>query len=214
MDTKQSKFKIIIDLALSYFKIGLFTFGGGLAMIALLDREYVERRKWIDRDEFESVVAIAESTPGPVAINCATYIGYKVAGILGSIIATVAVCLPSFFIIYLISIFFDKFMSFTVVQYAFSGIQVCIIFLILGAGIKFFKSMKKTVFNLFVFCSVFVCMLTLALLGIGFSSIYFVLIGGGFGLLVYLVGLIFKAKRNEDSKAMQIEDSKAKGDGK
>lgn len=204
MNTKQSKFKILIDLALSYFKIGLFTFGGGLAMIALLDREYVDKRKWIDRDEFESVVAIAESTPGPVAINCATYIGYKVAGILGSIIATVAVCLPSFFIIYLISIFFDKFMSFKVVQHAFTGIQVSIIFLILGAGIKFFKAMKKTAFNLFVFCSVFICMLTFALLGIGFSSIYFILIGGGFGLLVYLIGLIFKAKR--------IDDLKQKGD--
>ena len=96
---KKFSFKTLIDLALSYFKIGLFTFGGGLAMISLLEHEYVEKRKWIEKDEFENVVAIAESTPGPVAINCATYIGYKVGGVLGSIISTVAVCLPSFVII-------------------------------------------------------------------------------------------------------------------
>ena len=135
-----------LDLALSYFKIGLFTFGGGLAMISILEREYVENRKWIGRDEFENIVAIAESTPGPVAINCATYIGYKVGKVLGSIIATFAVCLPSFLIIYLISLFFDSFMSLQIVKYAFKGIQSCIIYLIFSAGIKFFKNMKKTPF--------------------------------------------------------------------
>ena len=155
---KKINFKNILDLALSYFKVGLFTFGGGLAMIAIIQHEYVEKRKWIDSDEFESMVAIAESTPGPVAINCATYIGYKVAGVLGSIIATIAVCLPSFFIIYLISLIFDAFMSLKIVQYAFKGIQVAIIFLILSAGIKFFKNMKKSPFNVIVFsCTLYVC---------------------------------------------------------
>ena len=136
--------KKLLDLALSYFKVGLFTFGGGLAMISIIEREYVEKRKWIEKDEFESVVAIAESTPGPVAINCATYIGYKVGKVLGSIIATIAVCLPSFFIIYAISLFFDAFMSLKVVKYAFEGIQIAVIFLIFSAGVKFFKNMKKS----------------------------------------------------------------------
>ena len=124
---KKFDFKILLDLALSYLKIGLFTFGGGLAMISLLDHEYVQRRKWIEKDEFENVVAIAESTPGPIAINCATYIGYKMAGVLGAIVATVAVCLPSFIIIYLISLFFNSFMQIELVSYAFKGIQVGVI---------------------------------------------------------------------------------------
>ncbi|MBR2384265.1 MAG: chromate transporter [Clostridia bacterium] len=192
---KKINFKNILDLALSYFKVGLFTFGGGLAMIAIIQHEYVEKRKWIDSDEFESMVAIAESTPGPVAINCATYIGYKVAGVLGSIIATIAVCLPSFFIIYLISLIFDAFMSLKIVQYAFKGIQVAIIFLILSAGIKFFKNMKKSPFNVIVFSCTLLCMLAFAFFGINFSSIYFVLIGGVLGLTVYLIGLLCKKEK-------------------
>ncbi len=192
---KKINFKNVLDLALSYFKVGLFTFGGGLAMIAIIQHEYVEKRKWIDSDEFESMVAIAESTPGPVAINCATYIGYKVAGVLGSIIATIAVCLPSFFIIYLISLIFDAFMSLKIVQYAFKGIQVAIIFLILSAGIKFFKNMKKSPFNVIVFSCTLLCMLAFAFFGINFSSIYFVLIGGVLGLTVYLIGLLCKKEK-------------------
>ena len=192
---KKINFKNVLDLALSYFKVGLFTFGGGLAMIAIIQHEYVEKRKWIDSDEFESMVAIAESTPGPVAINCATYIGYKVAGVLGSIIATIAVCLPSFFIIYIISLIFDAFMSLKIVQYAFKGIQVAIIFLILSAGIKFFKNMKKSPFNVIVFSCTLLCMLAFAFFGINFSSIYFVLIGGVLGLTVYLIGLLCKKEK-------------------
>ena len=197
---KKINFKNVLDLALSYFKIGLFTFGGGLAMIAILQHEYVENRKWIEKDEFESMVAIAESTPGPVAINCATYIGYRVAGILGAIVATVAVCIPSFFIIYLISLFFDAFMAFTIVQYAFKGIQVGIIFLILTAGVKFFKGMQKNLFNLCVFSCSFACMLAFGFFAVDFSSIFFVLIGGGVGLLVYLLGLVCKKRKKEEDQ--------------
>ena len=195
---KKLAFKILCDLALSYFKIGLFTFGGGLAMISLLDREYVEKRKWIDRDEFESVVAIAESTPGPIAVNCATYIGYKVQGILGAILATVAVCLPSFLIIYLISIFFDAFMEIEAVRHAFKGIQIAVIFLILNAGVKFFKNMKKTVFNLSVFFATLSALVLISLFGANFSSIYMVLIGGTLGLLTYLISLTAKRFKKSD----------------
>lgn len=197
-----SKFKLktLLDLALSYFKIGLFTFGGGLAMIALLQVEYVEKRKWIEQDEFENVVAIAESTPGPVAINCATYIGYKVGKIWGAIIATVAVCLPSFFIIYLISLFFDSFMQIELVNYAFQGIQISIIFLILCAGVKFFKNMKKTAFNITVFSCTLSLMLAFGFFGVKFSSIFFVLIGGLAGLLVYLIGYFVKRDKKGEEK--------------
>ncbi len=194
------KLKTLIELALSYFKIGLFTFGGGLAMISLLQVEYVEKRKWIEQDEFENVVAIAESTPGPVAINCATYIGYKVGKIWGAIIATVAVCLPSFLIIYLISLFFDSFMQIELVNYAFQGIQISIIFLILLAGIKFFKNMKKTVFNITVFSCTFALMLAFGFFGVKFSSIFFVLIGGLAGLVVYLIGYFVKRDKKGEEK--------------
>ena len=197
---KKCSFKTLLDLALSYFKIGLFTFGGGLAMISLLEHEYVEKRKWIDSGEFEDVVALAESTPGPIAINCATYIGYKVGGILGSIISTVAVCLPSFIIIYIVSLFFNSFMQLKVVQYAFKGIQAGVIFLILNAGFKFFKNMKKTAFNMVVFFGTLICMLAFGFFGVNFSSIFFILIGGVLGLFVYLIGQILKMNKRGGEK--------------
>ena len=111
-------------LFLTFLKIGAFTFGGGYAMIALLENEFVERKKWLKKDDFLNMVAIAESTPGPVAINSATYIGYKIAGLFGAAVATVAVCIPSFTVIFCISLFFDQFLSLTWVSCAFRGIQV------------------------------------------------------------------------------------------
>ena len=95
------RIKGLAELFWVMLKIGLFTFGGGYAMIHLLDSELVERRGWIGSEEFTDLVAIAESTPGPIAINCATFIGYKRCGVLGSIFATLGVVLPSFAIIFL-----------------------------------------------------------------------------------------------------------------
>ena len=123
------KYKLIMRLFLTMLKIGVFTFGGGYAMIALLENEFIEKKKWIEKDEFLNMVAIAESTPGPIAINAATYIGYQTAGFWGSLAATVAVCIPSFIIIFLISLFFDTFLSLTYVAYAFRGIQICVIYI-------------------------------------------------------------------------------------
>ena len=100
-------------------KIGLFTFGGGYAMINLLDHEFVERKRWIDGEEFVDLVAVAESTPGPIAINCATFIGYKSAGLSGAIFATLGMCVPSLTVIYLISLFFDSFLDVPWVASAF-----------------------------------------------------------------------------------------------
>ena len=171
-------------------KIGLFTFGGGYAMIALLENEFVSKKGWLDRDEFLDMVAIAESTPGPIAINAATYIGYKMLGILGSITATVAICIPSFAIIYLISLFFDAFLSFTVVSYAFRGIQVCVIWLILSAGLKMLKQMKKTPFNIIILSAVVTCMVAFSLFSVSFSTIFYIIISGCIGLIIYLIGLL------------------------
>lgn len=168
-------------------KIGAFTFGGGYAMIALLENEFITKRNWIEKDEFLDMVAIAESTPGPIAINSATYIGYKLAGILGSVFATLGMVLPSLVIIYVISMFFDQFLKITYVAYAFKGIQVCVIYLILSAGIKLLKSLKKNVFNTIITVSVIVTMLACSVFAITFSAILYVLITGIIGVLINLI---------------------------
>ena len=190
--------KKYLNLFFTMLKIGLFTFGGGYAMIALLENEFVSKKEWIEKDEFLDMVAIAESTPGPIAINAATYIGYKMLGVLGSLTATVAVCIPSFIIIYAISLLFDAFLSFTLVAYAFRGIQVCVIWLILSAGLKMLKQMRRTVFNILVLSTVILCMVAFSVFSVSFSTIFYILISGGIGLFMYLIGLL--RKRKEDDK--------------
>lgn len=190
--------KMVFDLFITMLKIGLFTFGGGYAMIALLENEFVSRKKWLDKEEFLNIIAIAESTPGPIAINSSTYIGYKMAGVLGSAAATLAVCIPSFVIIYIISLFFDAFLSLTYVAYAFRGIQVCVIYLITSAGLKMWKGIKKNAFNIAVMGITVLCMLFFALFSVKFSTVFYILISGTLGVFVYLLGLI--TKKEEETK--------------
>ena len=183
-------------LFFTMLKIGLFTFGGGYAMIALLENEFVEKKKYMEKDEFLDMVAIAESTPGPIAINAATYIGYRQAGFLGSAMATVGVCIPSFIIIYIISLFFDAFLSFKLVEYAFRGIQVCVVYLIFSAGLKMLKQMKKTAFSVTVVSAVVLCMLLFSLFALKFSTIFYILICGVIGLVSFALKQI-KAGKEE-----------------
>ena len=190
--------KLHLKLFLTMLKIGLFTFGGGYAMIALLENEFITKRKWIEKDEFLDMVAIAESTPGPIAINAATYIGYKMLGFIGALLATVAVCIPSFIIVYAISLFFDAFLSFTLVSYAFRGIQVCVIWLILSAGLKMLKRMKKTPFNIVILTVVTTCMVVFSVFSINFSTIFYILASGSIGLFGYLIGLLCKRKEADE----------------
>ena len=178
--------KKYIDLFFTMLKIGLFTFGGGYAMIALLENEFVSRRKWIEKNEFLDMVAIAESTPGPIAINAATYIGYRVLRFRGSLIATVGVCIPSFAIIYVISLFFDKFLSLTFVANAFKGIQICVIYLIFSAGVKMLKGISKTPFNVITIIAVMSAMIITSILAVNFSTIYYILICGICGVVLHL----------------------------
>ena len=188
--------KKYMSLFLTMMKIGLFTFGGGYAMIALLENEFVEKKKYMEKDEFLDMVAIAESTPGPIAINAATYLGYKHAGVLGSAMATVGVCIPSFVIIYIISLFFDAFLSFKLVEYAFRGIQVCVVYLIFSAGLKMLKQMKKTAFSITIVSAVVLCMLLFSLFAVRFSTILYILICGVLGLFIYLLKQM-KQKKEE-----------------
>ena len=195
MEVIVKKTKEYLSLFLTMLKIGLFTFGGGYAMIALLENEFVAKKKWIEKDEFLDVAAIAESTPGPIAINAATYIGFKNAGIVGSIMATLGICIPSFVIIYAISLFFDTFLSLTLVAYAFKGIQICVVYLILSAGLKMLKQMKKTGFNLIIVLITLICMVVLSLFAVKFSTIFYILISGAFGVVVYFLGELKKEEK-------------------
>lgn len=186
--TPAQEVKSLGTLFFTFFKIGLFTFGGGYAMIALLEEEFIQRRKWLDKDEFLDMTAIAESTPGPVAINSATYLGYKLAKIPGAATATVAVCLPSFLIIYAISLFFEQFTQLTVIANAFKGIQVCVIYLIFSAGVRMLKALDKSPFATGVLAAVMLVMVGLSLAGVSVSSILLILLSGAAGVAAWLIG--------------------------
>lgn len=187
-NTPAQEAKSLGTLFFTFFKIGLFTFGGGYAMIALLEEEFIQRRKWLDKDEFLDMTAIAESTPGPVAINSATYLGYKLAKVPGAATATVAVCLPSFLIIYAISLFFEQFTQLTVIANAFKGIQVCVIYLIFSAGVRMLKSLDKSPFATGILAAVMLVMVGLSLAGVSVSSILLILLSGAAGVAVWLIG--------------------------
>lgn len=187
--------KILIKLFLTMLKIGLFTFGGGYAMIALLEDELISKKKWIERDEFLDMTAIAESTPGPIAINAATYIGYKMAGVAGAVVSTVAICIPSFVIIYTISLFFDAFLEYKLIASAFKGIQVCVLYLIISAGLKMFRKMQKNTFNLVVFFCVLIVMLLLSFTAVEFSTVYYILISGFAGVVAYYIKELHSGKK-------------------
>ena len=187
-NTPAQEVKSLGTLFFTFFKIGLFTFGGGYAMIALLEEEFIQRRKWLDKDEFLDMTAIAESTPGPVAINSATYLGYKLAKVPGAATATVAVCLPSFLIIYAISLFFEQFTQLTVIANAFKGIQVCVIYLIFSAGVRMLKALDKSPFATGVLAAVMLVMVGLSLAGVSVSSILLILLSGAAGVTAWLIG--------------------------
>lgn len=194
--------KMCLKLFWIFFKLGLFTFGGGYAMIPQLKEIIVEKEHFLTEDKMMEIIAIAESTPGPLAVNSATFVGYQQKKILGAFFATLGVVLPSLIIIFIISLFFDAFIANKYVAYAFSGIKCAVAFLIIKAAIEMFIKLEKTVFNIVVFLAVFIAMLLLELFAISFSSIYFILIGGCLSIFIYLI-IYFKNKsknKNEEEK--------------
>ena len=188
--------KIISSLILTFMKIGAFTFGGGYAMISLMEHECVEKKRWITHDELMNMTVIAESTPGPIAVNCATYIGYQQAGIIGSILTTISVVLPSFTTIYLISLFFHNFLEITIVANAFKGIKLAVGVLILSVSIKMFMKMPKKIFSLLVMFFSFTAMFLINLLKLNFSTIYLILIFGSIGYLAFIIKQIKNTEGN------------------
>ena len=181
---------ILADLFLTFAKIGLFTFGGGYAMIALIEHSCVEKKGWISHDEMMDIAVIAESTPGPIAINCATYVGYKRKGLAGAIAATVGIILPSFCIILLISSLLDDFLEIAWVAHAFMGIKIAVGILILDAALKMIGKMPKKPLPLAVMGGGFCATMLVNIFALRVSSITLMLVAAIVSLAV------FAAKRN------------------
>ncbi len=178
---------ILLNLFLTFAKIGLFTFGGGYAMISLIEDACVEKKRWITHDEMINVTVIAESTPGPIAINCATYVGYKQKGLSGAAAATVGMVLPSFCIIFLISMFLDDFLEIAWIAHAFRGIKIAVGILILDAAVRMLRKMQKKALPLTIMGCAFLAMLLIDVFALRISSITLMLTAAAVSLVLFLV---------------------------
>ncbi len=189
---------ILIDLLLTFAKIGLFTFGGGYAMLSIIENDCVEKKKWVTHDEMMDVTVIAESTPGPIAINCATYVGYKKGNFPGAIIATLGVVLPSFIIIFLVSKFFDRFLEITWVANAFRGIKIAVGILIVDAAVKMLIKMKKKPMPIIIVVCSAVAMMLISVFSINISSMVLMLAAAVIGIIVFIIGSHAKKGEQRD----------------
>ncbi|MBR2596550.1 MAG: chromate transporter [Solobacterium sp.] len=178
---------LLSDLFLTFTKIGLFTFGGGYAMISLIEHACVEQKHWISHDEMMDITVIAESTPGPIAINCATFVGFRQKGFAGALAATLGIVLPSFCIVFAISRFLDDFLAITWIAHAFRGIKIAVGILILDAALKMIKKMPKKPLPKAIMAGAALGMLAIDFLSLHISSIVLMLTGGLISLLVFLL---------------------------
>lgn len=177
---------ILLDLFLTFAQIGVFTFGGGYAMIAVIEDICVGRKRWITHDEMMNVTVIAESTPGPIAINCATYVGYQMAGLSGAAIATLGIVLPSFVIIYMIARFMDNFLEIGWIAAALQGIRAGVAVLILDAGWTMLKKMKKKRQPKMIAACAFAAMLVIQVFSLRISSIVLMLLASVISLALFM----------------------------
>ena len=187
--------KLLLDLFLTFSKIGLFTFGGGYAMIPLIENVCVTKKEWITHEEMMNITVVAESTPGPIAINCATYVGSKKKGIWGAVAATLGVTLPSFLIILMISFFIDRFLEIKWVASAFKGIKIAVGILILDAAVKMIVKMKKKALSIIILSAAFIAMMLINAFALRVSTIVLMLASALAGLFVYLI------KRHKNKEA-------------
>ena len=174
--------KELLDLFFTFARIGGLTFGGGYAMLPMLQREVVEKRGWATNEELMDYYAIGQCTPGIIAVNTATFIGNKTRGVLGGIIATLGVVFPSLIIITIIAAFISNFAELAIVKHAFAGIRVCVFVLILNAVVKLGKSSIKDAVTLGIFLVVLVGSLLLDV-----SPIIFVLFAAVIGILAQVM---------------------------
>lgn len=179
--------RLLSELFLTFAGIGLFTFGGGYAMIPLIEHSCVEQKRWITHDEMMDVIVVAESTPGPIAINCATFVGYKQKGLAGAAAATVGMVLPSFCIIFLISLFLDNFLEITWIAHAFMGIRIAVGLLIADAAVRMIKKMPKKPIPLTIMACAFLAMLIVDIFALRVSSITLMLTAAAVSLAIVLL---------------------------
>ena len=177
-------------------KVGAFTFGGGYAMIPIIQKEVVEKRKWANNADILDILAISESTPGPISVNAATYIGFRVAGFWGSFFATLGLILPSFVIIYVISFFYKTFMTWTIVQAAFKGLSVGVIILLVMAVLKLKKAIPNSFLSIVLFTITLAGMLTYNIFANlnGFNIPCFTLILIALGLIIGVISTALSKK--------------------
>lgn len=198
------KFKKALQVFLSFFKIGLFTFGGGYAMISVISAELVERKKWLTQDDMTDMLIISEMTPGAIAINSATFVGYKVAGVLGGILGTLGVVLPSLTIITVLSFFVHYLEEVAWLAAAFKGIQAVVVVLIVNAMVKFFRQLDKSWQSYLIAAAAFaVTLLT------DFNVIFLILAGGVYGIAYTLIKTSMQKKlleKNLDGAETEAED--------
>ena len=157
-------------------------------MIAPIEHACVEKKQWITHDEMMDLTVIAESTPGPIAINCATYVGFKQKGFLGALAATFGMILPSFCILFAISVFLDRFLEIGIIARAFQGIKIAVGILILDAAVRMLRKMKKKAAPIAIMSCAFTAMLLIDIFSVRISSIFLMLAAGITGLLVFLAG--------------------------
>ena len=190
--------KQLLELFVSFAKIGLFTFGGGYAMLPLIERTCVEQKKWLTNDEMLNVTVIAESTPGPVAINCATFVGNKQKGFLGALFATLGMVTPSFIIILLISFFLESFLEIKWVAGAFQGIKIAVAVLIVDAAIRIFKKIDKNALTLTITAVSCLTLLAVDFLSVRLSSVVILLTAAAVSFFVYLARRKGKGGKEND----------------
>lgn len=183
----ETSVSIVLNLFLTFAKIGLFTFGGGYAMISVIEDICVEKKNWITHDEMMDVTVVAESTPGPIAINLATYVGYKLAKMKGAVFATLGMVLPSFVIIYFISRFLDNFLEIELVAKAFGGIKIAVGLLIIDAAVKMIIKMKKKVFGTAMMILSLTAMLLINIFSWNFSSISMLIVAAAIGIVFQFI---------------------------
>jgi len=192
---EKKSLKNLLELFLTFFKLGIFAIGGGPTMLTLIQGEFVDKKKWLDNDELMEMTAIAESTPGPIAINLATYLGYKRGGFLGALVSTLGIIITPFVLMFCISLFLESVLTNQAVQYAFMGVKVGVVFLLLRVSYTLIKGVKKDWFGITLLLLVTVAMVLITIFAINFSAIYFILLGAVLGLLVY--GIIPKKRRDK-----------------
>lgn len=192
---KENKIYQILILFITFLKVGAFTFGGGYAMIPIIQKEVVEKRKWATSGEILDILAISESTPGPISVNAATYVGFKVAGFWGSFFATLGLIIPSFIIIYIISLFYKTFMSWSIVQAAFKGISVGVIILLFMAVLKLRKAVPNSLLSIVIFAIVLSGTLALNIFQIKIPFITLAIIA--LGLLIGVISTLLTRKEKE-----------------